>query len=148
MVKNRKCSTCGKEYSYCPDCSGPDRLKPSYFAEFCCEDCMTIWTTATKYNMNKLTKSEAKEIISKLTLKPTEEYVACVQRDLKVILAEEPKSKRSKKAVPVAIEESISIPVVADITEVTEDAVVVEVEPVIRSKAKTKSHEVVNKTEE
>lgn len=57
---------------------------------------MTLWTTATKFNMEMLTKAEAKEIISELNLKEHSEYVACVQRDLSVILAEEPK-KRGKR---------------------------------------------------
>ena len=60
---NRKCLTCGTAYSFCPDCSRADALAPSWKAEFCCEDCMNIWTTATKYNMGILNKKEAKNII-------------------------------------------------------------------------------------
>ena len=95
--KNRTCFCCGKNYSYCPDCSRVDALKPSYFADFCSEECMTIWKTATKYNMGKLTKSEAKEIISAFDLKPIDFYVECVQRDLNVIMAEDKKPKRPHK---------------------------------------------------
>lgn len=114
-IKNRKCLCDNVKYSYCPDCSRADKLKPSYFTEFCSEDCMTIWTTATKYNMGKLTKSEAKEIISAINLKPIESYAQCVQRDLKVILAEEKKSRRVKPAPvveqvkEVAVEETPAV---------------------------------------
>ena len=66
---------------------------------------MTIWTTCTKFNMGRLTKSEAKEIISALTLKPTSEYVPCVQRDLGVIMKEDPKPKRSKRVVAQPVDE-------------------------------------------
>ena len=97
MILNKKCFCCSTRYSYCPDCSTSDKLAPSWKATFCSEDCMTIWTTCTKFNMGRLTKSEAKEIISALILKPTSEYVPCVQRDLGVILKEDPKPKRSKR---------------------------------------------------
>lgn len=109
MVKNRKCVCDGTLYSYCPDCSKSDKLAPSWKATFCSEDCMIIWTTATKFNMGKLTKQEAKEIISALPLKPTSEYVPCVQRDLGVILKEEPKPKRSKRIVVQPIDEAAMI---------------------------------------
>jgi hypothetical protein len=94
---------------------------------------MQIWTTATKYNLNKITKSEAKSIISKLTLKPTAQYVACVQRDLKTILAEEPKPKRAKRVDIKPIDEAIPETVI----ETVESAALNE-----------ESHEVVDKTKE
>lgn len=71
---------------------------------------MTIWTTCTRYNMGRLTKAEAKSIISELSLKPISEYAACVQRDLGVILKEDPKPKRSKRTEIKPVDE------VADIT--------------------------------
>ena len=109
MANTRKCFCCSTRYSYCPNCSGADRLKESWKATFCSEDCMTIWTTCTKFNMGRLTKSEAKEIISALTLKPTSEYVPCVQRDLGVIMKEDPKPKRSKRVVAQPVDEPILI---------------------------------------
>ena len=109
MIKNRKCVCCGTAYSYCPDCSNADKLAPSWKATFCSEDCMTIWTTCTKFNMGRLTKSEAKEIISTLTLKPTSEYAPCVQRDLAVILKEDPKPKRSRRAEIKPVDEVVDM---------------------------------------
>lgn len=109
MVKNKKCFCCSTRYSYCPDCSASDKLAPSWKATFCSEDCMTIWTTCTRYNMGRLTKSEAKEIISALNLKPTSEYASCVQRDLAVILKEDPKPKRSKRIEIKPIDEVVDI---------------------------------------
>lgn len=89
MAKNRTCICCGAVYSYCPNCSKIDAAKPSWQSTFCSADCMTLWTTATKYNMQMLSKQEAKAIISALALKPKENYTSCVQRDLDVILAED-----------------------------------------------------------
>lgn len=144
----RKCLTCGTKYSFCPDCSGSDRLAPTWKSEFCCEDCTTIWTTATQYNMNILSKKEAKEIISAIALKPMDNYASCVQRDLKVILAEEPKAKRVKKTASPTLDEvldssNLTVKVDAEIKEINDDTVVVDVKPVFGNKSKTKSHEVV-----
>jgi hypothetical protein len=92
---------------------------------------MTIWTTATKYNLNKLTKSEAKSIISALNLKPTEQYVQCVQRDLGVILKEEPKLKRNKRAVLPVLDESMAaefkVELDATIKSIEKDSATVEI---------------------
>lgn len=107
MVKNKTCLCCGTKFSYCPDCSKKDALKPSWSGEFCGKDCMTIWTTATKYNMNKISKAEAKSIIENLTLKPVEQYSKCVQRDLGVIFAKDPKPKRGKRAEISVIDEAM-----------------------------------------
>ena len=144
-IKNRRCLSCQKSFSYCPDCSRVDALKPSYFSEFCCEDCKTLWSTATKFNMGKLTKVEAKTIISALELKPADQYVACIQRDLKNIMAEEPKPKRGKRAIMPIIEEAI-VPEIKEEIKLPEPAVVEEVAPV--EEFHEESHEVVSKTEE
>ena len=109
MVKNKKCFCCSTRYSYCPDCSTADKLAPSWKATFCSEDCMTIWTTCTRYNMGRLTKPEAKSIISELSLKPISEYASCVQRDLAIILKEDPKPKRNKRIEIRPIDEAANI---------------------------------------
>lgn len=122
MIKNRKCACCSTTYSYCPDCSTSDKLAPSWKATFCSEDCMTIWTTCTKFNMGKLTKPEAKEIISALSLKPISEYAPCVQRDLGVILKEDPKPRRSRRTEIKPIDEVENIEPIF-IEEVTHEVV-------------------------
>ena len=95
--KRRKCICCNTTYDFCPTC-WDDRLKPAWMVEFCCEDCKDIWETATKFNMQLITKEEAKEKIESLNLKPHTEYVECVQRDLKNIL-EEPKQEQKQPKV-------------------------------------------------
>jgi hypothetical protein len=86
--KNRTCVCCGTQFSYCPTCGG-DKLKPGWSSQFCSEDCQELWSTATKFNLDMISKEEAKELISVLELKPHTEYVECVQRDLKNILKED-----------------------------------------------------------
>ena len=117
MVKNRKCLCDGTIYAYCPDCSRTDSLKPAWYAEFCSELCMTLWTTLTKFGMGLLSKSEAKDIISALDLKPIDTYVACVQRDYNKVMAEEKKPKRGKRIEIKPIDEVVE-PIVEESHEV------------------------------
>lgn len=96
---NRKCLSCNEKYSYCPSCSRVDALQPSWKSEFCSEQCMSLWTTLTKYNMEFILKDEAKSIISALDLKPIESYVSCVQRDYAKVMAEERKPRKAHKPI-------------------------------------------------
>lgn len=119
MVKNRKCLSCQTSYSYCPNCNGPDKLAPSWKAEFCSETCKDLWMTLTKFGMSMLTKSEAREIISSLDLNPIDFYVECVKRDYAKVMAEEKKPKRGKRIEIKPIDEVVYIePIVEESHEV------------------------------
>lgn len=109
MVKNHKCIACGTKYSYCPDCSRSDALKPTWYNDFCEESCKDLWLTLTRYNMGRLTKSEAKAIISELDLKSMESYSQFVQRDYAKVMAEEKKPKRGKRVEVQPIDEAADI---------------------------------------
>ena len=105
MVKqNRKCLACSTKYSYCPTCSRSDVLKPSWYNDFCGESCKDLWFTLTKYNMNRVTKAEAKSTILDLDLKPIESYVQCVQRDYAKVMAEEKKARRTQRKIESVVE--------------------------------------------
>ena len=106
---NKKCMVCQISYSYCPDCSRADAVKPTWYSEFCSESCKDLWLTLTRYNMGRLTKSEAKSIISNLELKPIDTYVDCVKRDYTNVMAEEKKSRRGKRVDIQPIVEEIKI---------------------------------------
>lgn len=140
---NKKCICCSTRYSHCPDCSRADALKPSWASEFCSEPCATLWLTLTRFGMNRLTKDEAKSIISSLDLKPIDSYVACVQRDYAKVIDSDKKDDIEIDETVIE-EEPFIVNVDAKITEITEDEVTVEVTP--RHKAK-KRHEVVIKKE-
>lgn len=101
---NKKCLCCGTKYSYCPDCSRSDALKPTWYSEFCGESCKDLWLTLTRYNMNRLTKSEAKSIISDLDLKPIDIYAPCVQRDYNKVMAEVKKPRKAQKKIEPVVE--------------------------------------------
>ena len=76
-------------------------------AEFCCEDCKDLFDTATRFNMDMLSKEEAKEKIESLNLKPHTEYVECVQRDLKNILKEPKQEQKQSKTLNKKIYEGV-----------------------------------------
>lgn len=97
MVKNKQCLACKEKFSYCPDCSRVDALKPIWSSQFCSESCMTLWTTLTKFGMNRLTQQEAKDIIDSIDLKPIDTYVGCVQRDYAKVMHEEKKPRKIRK---------------------------------------------------
>lgn len=154
MAKSRKCKCCATKYSYCPSCSGADRLKPTWYAQFCSEECMTLWTTAVKFNMKMIDQAEAKMAIKSLDLKDKSEYAESIQRDMDIILKEnvvevetpsvdEPTEQPEiiVQEEPVVIEE-----VVIQEDEQAEDVPVQEEKPSYYKKSKrnkAKSHEVV-----
>ena len=98
MIKNRTCICCSARYSYCPDCGGADHLKPYWYSEFCSEECKDIWDIATRYNMQLMSKQEAKSALGKYDLSDTSKYVECVQRDITNIFADEKPVSKAKKA--------------------------------------------------
>ena len=105
---NKKCICCNTTYKYCGTCND-DIMKPSWMSTFCSEACKELWKTATEYNVNMLSKSDAKEIIEALELKERSVYVDCVQKDLEVILGPEevatPTSKKNQKSHEVVTKE-------------------------------------------
>jgi hypothetical protein len=79
-------------------------------------------------------KSEAKDIISALDLKPIDVYVACVQRDYAKVMAVEKKSKRGKRVEVQPIDDALDIPkeIVESVVEQAEDVLeLVDVEPTV-----------------
>lgn len=142
-IKERKCLSCTTAYKYCPDCSRVDKLAPAWKAQFCSESCATLWTTLTKFGMDRLTKSEAKSIISELDLKPIDCYVDCVKRDYAKVMAEEKKPKRGKRIEIKPIDEAMDLSkeAIESIIEETKiDQPIEVVEPVVEEPT---AHEVV-----
>jgi hypothetical protein len=84
--KNRQCTCCGIAYEYCPTC-GNGQLKPSWMSEFCSEDCKTLFETATKFNLNIITKEVAQKKLESINLKPVGKYTEMLQKDIKNIMS-------------------------------------------------------------
>ena len=94
--KNRECSTCGAKYSYCPNCN---RKEPAWMAEFHDENCKNIFQICTSFNVNVMSKHEAKAALEQCDLSNKANFKSIVQRDLENIFKEEPKAKRVKHTV-------------------------------------------------
>lgn len=111
--KNRKCATCGTKYSYCPNCN---RTEPSWMTSFHSENCKTIFQICTQYNVDLLTKEQAKEALNACDLSNKENFTECIQHDFSNIFAEEPK-KRGKRAEMPIIDEVASLNIHEVVTE-------------------------------
>ena len=144
-IKERKCLSCATAYKYCPSCSRVDALKPAWASQFCSESCATLWTTLTKFGMGRLTKSDAKSIISGLDLKPVDSYVIFIQKDYDKVMSEDKKPKRGKRAeMKIIIDEAMDFePEVAN--PIIEELVEAQLEQPIDvvEEAKEAAHEVV-----
>lgn len=86
--RNKTCYLCGTRYKYCSTCS-QDRMKPSWMGEFHSESCKDIFDICTRYNMEFITKDEAKAELTKCDLSNKENFKSYVQQDLENIFAEE-----------------------------------------------------------
>ena len=95
--RTRECYLCGEKYNYCPTCS-QDRMKPTWMAEFHDENCKSIFDICTRYNMQLMTKEEAKKALATCNLTNKENFKSYVQRDLANIFAEDPKPALTKAA--------------------------------------------------
>jgi len=133
--KSRECYLCGESYKYCPTCTN-DRTKPVWMAEFHSENCKDIFDICTRFNMEMLTKEEAQSAIEKCDLSNKLNFRPSVQNTLSNLF----------KVEEVIIEEEPIVAIVdAEIKEVAEDEVIVEVTP---RKAKKHTHEVVKQENE
>lgn len=141
-IKERKCLSCSTMYKYCPSCSRVDALKPAWASQFCSESCATLWTTLTKFGMNRLTKSEAMSIISELDLQSIESYSSCVQRDYAKVMAEEKKPKRGKRAeMKIIIDEAMDVE--PEVVRTIVEKLVIEQPVEVAEQAVEAAHEVV-----
>ena len=93
--KTRECYLCGEKYNYCPTCS-QDRMKPAWMAEFHDENCKNIFDICTRFNMQLMSKAEARTALSACDLSQKGSFKEYAQRDLANIFAEEPKAAKSK----------------------------------------------------
>ena len=103
--KNRECATCGAKYSYCPTCN---RKEPAWMAEFHEENCKNIFQICTSFNVNLMSKYEAKAALEQCDLSNKENLTSCIKHDLENIFKEEPKAKRKYTFEPEATHEVVT----------------------------------------
>lgn len=116
----RKCILCKQEYKYCPSCSKDDK-KETWHALYDSENCKNISQTLTNYNLNKITKEEAREALSKcdLSIELNDHY----RSEINAIMAKPKRMAKPKVEVevveerPVVVEEQPAIESVQPIAE-------------------------------
>lgn len=95
--RTRTCYLCGTKYEYCPTCT-QDKMKPTWMVEFHNENCKSIFDICTRYNMELMTKEEAKAALKQCDLSNAENFKDYVQRDIANIFAA-PKAKAKSHEV-------------------------------------------------
>ncbi len=103
----RKCILCGNEYTYCPSCP-KDAKKESWYAIFDNENCKNISKTLTDYNLNKISKVEARHALLEcdLSIKLNDHY----RNEINAIIE---KPKHGKRAELKILDEAMIIEQVA-----------------------------------
>lgn len=119
----RKCILCGKEYKYCPSCP-KDAKKESWYAIFDNENCKNISKALTDYNLNMISKIEARNALlaCDLSINLNDHY----RNEINVIIE---RPKRGKR---------VEIKPIDDVIDVEQEIVDQVIESVVE-----KSHEVV-----
>lgn len=89
----RKCILCGSEYSYCKSCA-KDSKKATWHTLYDTENCKNISKALTDYNFKKITKEEAKDMLSQcdLTIKLNDHY----RSEIETIMAKPKRGMRAK----------------------------------------------------
>lgn len=98
MEKNRTCHLCGKKYSYCPSCN-KDKMKPSWYALFCGEQCKDIDTVLVQYGTKKITPIKAAKALAELGANVMNIADADIKENIEAIFAASKKEDKAEKAV-------------------------------------------------
>lgn len=72
-MKIRICTTCGKEYKYCPNCKDYAHLPKWHFA-WCCEECKDLFDAVVKCNVKHTPIEEVKVVLDKYNVKDFSKY--------------------------------------------------------------------------
>lgn len=116
----RKCIVCGSEYNYCRSCP-KDAKKETWYALYDNENCKNISQALTDYNFNKITKDEAKDMLSKCDLSINlKEYYS---NSLSVVMA---KPKRGARAKVLVVDEVMPEEIKEEVQEELDGVVITE----------------------
>lgn len=95
--RSRECYLCGSQYKFCGSCTN-DRMKPTWMSEFHEENCKNIFDICTRYNLQLMSKAEAKAALLKCDLSNKENFKDYVQRDIANIFDEDKAASNNAKA--------------------------------------------------
>ena len=95
--RSRECYLCGTKYKFCGSCTN-DRTKPSWMSEFHDENCKIIFDICTRYNMQMISKEDAKAALNECDLSNKESFKDYVKQDISNIFTDDLKTKRGTTA--------------------------------------------------
>lgn len=98
MEKNRTCHLCGKKYAYCPSCN-KDKMKPSWYALFCGEQCKEINDVLVKYGNKSLTPLKAAKALAELGANVMNIADADIKQNIDTVFAASKKEDHAEKTV-------------------------------------------------
>lgn len=103
MADMKKCSVCGKEYNYCPNCE-----KTHSWKFYTCEpEHYQIHMALNSYRGNVFTKKDVIEYFETIGITPDKDLsylLPEVERDIRLIIGDKP-VKKNKKSVEETTEE-------------------------------------------
>ena len=82
--KDRKCSVCGKIYSYFPQCQ-EDENKPHWYFCFCSENCKNIYDVTSSFEDKRIDGITAKEELKKLDLSQSKNFGESYKKSIETI---------------------------------------------------------------
>ena len=100
MAHKRNCKICGTEYEYCPKC---DDNKPTFYINYCSENCRDIALITNKHAFKHLTDEEAINELFKCDLSKLESFNPKTKEYVKNILYSS--KNKSVEEVPVVTSE-------------------------------------------
>lgn len=104
-TKERICIACRGKYHYCPKCT-EDANKPVWMFAFCSEECKETFTVVRDYCSNKITKSGAKSILSKVIKSPFDKFDSSITTRLNEIFREDLEEHMNAPEEPTEDEET------------------------------------------
>ena len=94
--KNATCIICGKKYHLCIACERTKATWKNWKIIADSENCYEVYKIVNDYNFNKITKSEAKDLLEKCNLTELETFKENVKNVIKEIIEEKNVSKTIK----------------------------------------------------
>jgi len=87
-VSNRKCLTCGNEYTYCPRC-GKFATLPKWYINWDSEECHDVFDAIKNYNFGNIKKEGIKKVLDQYEVKDYSKYTKEISDELNGIFKEE-----------------------------------------------------------
>lgn len=92
---NCKCIVCGKEYYFCLSCNKRSvHPKPSWYVNYCSENCKNISTILTDYGFGNIEKADAEKALNECDLSGINSFAENIKEDIEKL------QKKDKSAKP------------------------------------------------